>query len=131
MTIHAEPKRLSSDFVKKEEEEEKSEVKSSDDVAAPEKKEEVTKEPAEHPMSPVPLPLTSRPHTEDLPALAPTWMLPYHHHPGISPFEASPRQSRNELFGNKFRLNDERAMSPFLPYPPALHPLALRLDNGK
>ena len=129
VTLHAEPKELSSDFLKKEEE--KPEVKP-DNVAAPEKKEEVTKEPAEHPVSPVTLPLTSTPHPEDLPALPPTWMLPYHHHPGVGPFvEASSRASREELFANKFRLKDDRTVSPFLPYPPALHPLAVRLENSK
>ena len=131
VTLHAEPKKLSSDFVKKEEEEEKKSEVKSDDLAAPEKKEEGTKEPAEHPMSLVPSPLTSTPHPEDLPALPPTWMLPYHRHTGINPFEASSRPGRNELFANKFHLNDERTMSPFLPYPPALHPLAVRLENGK
>ena len=128
VTLHAEPKKLSSDFVKKEEE--KPEV-IPDNVAAPEKKEEVTQEPAEHPVSPVPLSLTSTPHPEDLPALPPTWMVPYHHHSGISPFEVSSRMSREELLANKFRLNDERTMSPFLPYPPALHPLAVRLENSE
>ena len=128
VALHVEPKNHSSEFVKKEEE--KSEVKP-DNVAAPEKKKEITKEPAEHPVSPLPLPLTSTPHPEDLPALPPAWMLPYHHHPGISPFETSSRANRNELFTNKFRLNDERTMSPFLPYSPALHPLAVRLENSK
>ena len=129
VTLHSEPKKLPSYFVKKEEEE-KEEVKP-EDVAAPEKKEEVTKEPTEHPVSPVPLPLTSTPHPEDLPALPPTWMLPYHRHTGINPFEEQLRPGRNELFANKFHLNDERTLSPFLPYPPALHPLAVRLENGK
>lgn len=87
-------------------------------------------------------PPTIRPHPTDLrtPVFPPgPWILPYQPHPGagLSAFEALHKLGRESVFGRKLHLagqdhhSHHHPVSPFLPYPTALHPLSMRLENGE
>ena len=123
VSISVEPKALPLETEKIEITETKSDISS-----APDRKELLANESKQRVL---PTPSIRTHHHEDLPAFPPTWMLPYHHHPGVNAFDALPKSNRDDLYGKKFYVNDERTVSPFLSHASALHPLSMRFENGE